>query len=156
MEERSVIHSTFVIERNYPSSVEQVFAAFADPKKKRRWFVEGDGFNVRKFEMDFRVGGREHSQFTGGEDPVKGATFTNETVFQDIVPNRRIVFAYTMAMNEKRISASLVTVELESQGKDTKLVFTEQGAFFEGADGPQMREQGWKELLGRLSKELEQ
>jgi len=154
MNERSVTHSTFVIERSYASPVEKVYAAFSDPKKKRRWFVEGEGFSVNKFETDFRVGGREHSQFTG-DQPVKGTTFTNETVFQDIVPNQRIVFAYTMAMNEKRISASLATIELESNGSETKLVFTEQGAFFEGADGPKMREQGWNELLGQLAKELE-
>ena len=154
MKERSVTHTTFVIERNYPSPVEKVYAAFSDPKKKRRWFIEGEGFSVTKFETDFRVGGREYSEFTG-DQPAKGATFTNETVFQDIVPNRRIVFAYTMAMNEKRISASLATIELESEGKETKLVFTEQAAFFEGADGARMREQGWKELLNQLAKELE-
>ncbi len=41
MEQLSVTHSTFVIERSYPTSPERVFAAFADPAKKRRWFAEG-------------------------------------------------------------------------------------------------------------------
>jgi hypothetical protein len=32
-------------------------------------------------------------------------------------------------------------------------VFTHQAAFFEGADGPQMREAGWHQLLARLGGE---
>jgi len=34
MKERSVIHSTFVIERGYPVPPERVYAAFSDPAKK--------------------------------------------------------------------------------------------------------------------------
>lgn len=154
MEQRSVIHSTFVIERSYPVAVERVFSAFDDPQKKRRWFVEGPGFETRSHQMDFREGGTETSSFLAQEGPVKGATITNETVFQDIVPNRRIIFAYTMSMNGKRFSASLATVELVAAGGATNLIFTEQGAFFENADGPAMRKAGWRELLDALGKEL--
>ena len=41
MSEPSVTHATFVIERSYPKAPGRVFAAFADPDKKRRWFAEG-------------------------------------------------------------------------------------------------------------------
>ena len=36
----------------------------------------------------------------------------------------------------------------------TDLIVTHQGAFFEGSDGAQMREQGWRKLLDKLTKEL--
>jgi uncharacterized protein YndB with AHSA1/START domain len=36
----------------------------------------------------------------------------------------------------------------------TLLLFTEQGAFFEGADGPKIREDGWRQLFEQLASEL--
>jgi len=155
MSERTVTHSTYVIERNYPAAPERVFGAFADPAKKRRWFAEGDELAVESFEMDFRVGGIERTRFRFQEEsPFPGTALTNESSYQDIVPNRRIVIAYTMTLGEQRISASLATFELLPAGRGTDLIFTEQGAFFEGADGPQIREAGWRQLLEQLAKEL--
>jgi uncharacterized protein YndB with AHSA1/START domain len=155
MEERSVIHSTFVIERSYPAAPELVFAAFADPSKKRRWFVEGDGHDVEHYEMDFRVGGKESARFRFKEGtPLKGIACTNDTIYQDILPNRRVVFASTMTIGEKCISASLGTVAFLPSETGTDLIFTHQGAFFEGADGPEMREAGWGKLLERLAAEF--
>jgi uncharacterized protein YndB with AHSA1/START domain len=150
MEKLSVTHSTFVIERSYPTTPERVFAAFADPAKKRRWFAESDGFAVREFEMDFRVGGSEHSRFNMQD----GTPLANDTSYHDIEANRRIVFAYTMSVGGRRISASLSTIELLSTDKGTDFVYTEQAAFFEGSDGEKIRKTGWSELFERLAKEL--
>ena len=153
--QRTVTHASFTIERSYSKPPERVFAAFSDPAKKRRWFAEGEGFEIQKFEMDFRVGGREHCSFrVTADSPVKGASMSNETVYQDIVPNQRIVLAYTMNNGGKPFSASLATIELLPDGGGTHVVFTEQAAFFENADGPKIREQGWNELLKRLEKEI--
>jgi uncharacterized protein YndB with AHSA1/START domain len=153
-----VVHGTFAIERNYKASPERVFAAFASQETKRRWFVEGKGFQIDQFTSEFRVGGRERSRFRfkGGPvgAPTAGTAIGNDTTYMDIVPDDRIVFAYTMTIGEKRISASLVTVQLVKVGDETSLMFTEQGAFFEGADGAQRREEGWRALLQRLDEEL--
>lgn len=145
-----VIHSTFAIDRHYPADPGRVFAAFSDPARKRRWFLEGGGNQVDLHEMDFRVGGKELARFRHGP-PVEGIPFTNDATFLDIQPDRRIVLASTMAMGDARISASLVTVELLPADAGTRLILTHQGAFFEGADGPEMREQGWRKLLDRLA-----
>jgi len=152
----TVNHSTFVIERVYSAGPQQVFRAFSDPGRKRRWFAEGEGFDVDSFEMDFRVGGFERARFRFKEgSPVHpGTPCANDTVFLDIIPNERIVLAYTMNVGGNRISSSQSTFELLPEGTGTKLVFTEQAAFFANADGPQIREQGWRALLDQLAKEL--
>jgi uncharacterized protein YndB with AHSA1/START domain len=154
MQQLSVIHSTFVLERSYPTTPERVFAAFADPAKKRRWFLEGGNNEVLEFEMDFRVGGSERARILYKEGPIQGMTISNDIRYQDIVPNSRVVTTYNMTLSDKRISVSLVTLELAPTETGTDLILTHQGAYFEGADGPQMREQGWRHLLERLAKEL--
>jgi uncharacterized protein YndB with AHSA1/START domain len=155
MQEQSVVHSTFVIERSYPKRPERVFAAFADAGKKRRWFAESDSHEVEEFVMDFRVGGVERARYLYKEGtPIQGMTITNEGTYQDIVPNRRVVSASTMTLGDKRISSSLVTFEFLPTEEGTDLVFTHQGAFFEGSDSPKMREGGWRQLLERLEQEM--
>jgi uncharacterized protein YndB with AHSA1/START domain len=155
MEEQSVIHNTFVIERSYSATPERVFAAFADPAKKRRWFVEGQHHDVEHYEMDFRVGGKElyRLRFKEGT-PLKGLALVNDGAYLDIVPNQRVALASSMAIEEKCVSVSLVTIELLPSDGGTDLICTHQGAFFEGSGGPAMREEGWRKLLDRLTEEF--
>lgn len=156
MEKATVTHGTFVIERSYSATPERVFGAFSDPAKKRRWMVEGKSNEAQTFEMDFRVGGTERSSYRmGANSPLPGTVISNETKYMDIVPNRRIVIAYTMSMGERRFSSSQATFELVPSEKGTDLIFTEQGAYFEGSDGLTMREDGWRLLLEHLVKGIE-
>jgi uncharacterized protein YndB with AHSA1/START domain len=155
MVEPSVIHSTFVIERAYPAPPARVFQALADPARKRRWYAEGGSHEIEAFEMDFRVGGTEHARyrFKPGS-PFPGAVLANEGLHLEIKPDERVVIASTMAIDGRIFSASLVTFELLATAGGTALVLTHQGAFFEGADGPAMREDGWRKQLDKLGESL--
>lgn len=155
MPEPSVVHSTFVIERSYPKPPERVFAALSDPGQKRRWYARTETDQGAHFEMDFQVGGNERLKYCmSNSSPLPGAVLRNDGTYQDILPNRRIVLASAMSLGEKRISASLITFELLATETGTDLIFTHQGAFFEGADGPEMREAGWRGLLNQFDAEL--
>jgi uncharacterized protein YndB with AHSA1/START domain len=146
----AVQHATFTIERIYPAAADRVFAALADPAKKRRWFAEGEKAQVDEYTNDFQVGGREYTRFRFGADNV----CENHTLYQEIQPNRYIVLTYTMSMAGRRFSCSQATFELLPHETGTQLVFTEQAAFFEAADGPQIRKEGWSKLLDQLGTEV--
>ncbi len=148
MTDRSVEHTSFTIERSFKATPEQVFRAFSEPAAKERWFVNVDA--GAQITHDFRVGGRESGRFVQDEE----TTYYDDTVYLDIVENRRIVFAYTMAQNDRRISASLATVDIRPEGSGTCLVFTEQVAFLDGLDKLEYRRDGWEQLFGALAKEL--
>jgi uncharacterized protein YndB with AHSA1/START domain len=154
MSEPTVIHSTFTIEREYAATRERVFAALSEPELKRRWFADGEKSTVEEFTMDFRVGGTDVTSFRAGEEsPIPNIVVTNRTTYLDIVPEERVVLAYTMNMGERRFSASMATFELRATGTGTGtlLVFTEQGAYFPYSDGPEIRKHGWTALLGQLA-----
>jgi uncharacterized protein YndB with AHSA1/START domain len=148
----AVVHSTFVIERAYRSTPDRVYEAFTNPAIKRRWFVEGEQHVVEHYEMDFQVGGLERASLRFKEgSPVAGLMCSSDTTYLDIDPGRRIVFASAMSIESRRISAALATVELAASDTGTDVTLTYQGAFFEGSDGPERREEGWRKLLDRLA-----
>jgi uncharacterized protein YndB with AHSA1/START domain len=150
MTERSVTHATFTIERDYDAAPARVFAAWASAKAKALWFRGPDEWQGSEHELDFRVGGRE--RVSGG--PKGGTTHTYSAVYQDIVPNERIILSYDMHLDQTRISVSLATIEFKPAGSGTRLVYTEQGAYLDGYDDAGSREHGTRELLDKLGAAL--
>jgi uncharacterized protein YndB with AHSA1/START domain len=148
--DRSVLHSTFSIEKTYRTSPARVFAAWSRPETKRRWFG-GTDEALAQLELDFTVGGRETNRGIGPN----GAVYLYDARYCDIVADQRIVYSYEMYMNDTRISVSIGTVELEAVQDATRLVYTEQGVYLDGLDTPADREHGTRELLNALEALLE-
>ena len=150
MELQLATHATIVLERNFPVPRERVYAAFSDPAKKCKWFAEGEESKIDSYELDFRVGGREITKMHFADFPA----CTNDTYFLVIVPNHRIVLAYTMTMSGAAFSSSQATFEFTATQNGTTMLFTEQAAFFEKSDGPKLRKEGWSKLFDQLARTL--
>ena len=151
MSQRSITHSRFTIERTYDASPSRVFAAWASKEEKSRWFHGPDEWTSSVHAFDFRSGGRERvsTSAPGGE------VHTFECTYHDIVPNERIVSTYEMYANDVRTSVSLASLEFEPHGTGTKLTWTEHGAFLDGLDSPEEREEGTRGLLANLASDLD-
>src|SRR5262245_18565642 len=152
----SAFHGTFTISRELPHLPERVYTAWSDPKAKAAWFcAPSDEWVAVVREMDFRVDGGE--RLTGRWKSGRLTDFNAR--YLDIVPFRRIVYAYSMHVDEKKISVSLATIVLEPArlaGKaGTRMTVTEQGAFLDGYDDAGSRERGTGALMDRLAKSLE-
>jgi uncharacterized protein YndB with AHSA1/START domain len=149
---KKVIHDTFTLERTLDASPERVFEALAKPEVKARWFAGPPGWQEHERTHDFRVGGTERLRGTHAG----GMTSVFDARYLDIVPNERVVYVYEMTVDGRKISTSLATFELVDDGGKTRLVLTEQGAYFEdGGMAPKgpaaMRREGTEWLLDQLA-----
>ena len=146
------VHNTFTVERRIKAPVERVYAAFADPEAKERWFGGRQKQWVAEVrEFDFRVGGKER---------VRGRWHTGmvsdfQATYHDIVPNERIVYAYDMYVDDKKLSVSVATIEVYADGDATRLLVTEQGVYFDSLDSAESREKGTQWLMDELMQTVE-
>lgn len=146
--ERTARHDAFTIERRIAANPAQVFAAWSTVEGKSRWFAGTIGewtLDVREF--DFRAGG--HERLAGSWR--SGVVTDFRAHYHDIVPERRIVYAYEMRVDGRLISVSLATIEFAPDGDGTLLRVTEQGAFVDGYDDAGSRERGTRELIENMA-----
>lgn len=147
----SVGHGTFVVERTYDHPVEKVWAAWADGELKAQWFG-APGENNRAQVFEFRPRGRE-SLKTRIHD---GRTIAFDVLYQDIVPNNRILYNYDMHVDCRKISVSLAALEFSPQVSNrTHLRLTEYGLFLDGLDNVGLRKQGTLGLMEQLAEFLD-
>lgn len=149
MTERAVAHGVFTVERTYDAAPARVFAAWADPRIKGKWYGDPGKESVADV-FEFKVGGQELR--TGQVET--GQTFRLDSRYYDIVENERIVHAYEVVIDGARTSVSIATIEFKPQGSGTNLVVTEQGAFLDGIENPEERIGGTKFVLDRLTQVL--
>lgn len=147
MDEISVRHDTVVVRRSFGADAARVFRAWSDPAQLAQWHSPGDkSWSVRTLDHDFWVGGRRRMTFgPPGEVP-----YSEDCRYEDIIENRRICYAMTIARGDVRITTSMVTVEIRPKGSLCELVVTDQIAILDGGDTAKDRERGWGETLDKL------
>jgi uncharacterized protein YndB with AHSA1/START domain len=146
-----VVHASFHLQRTYDAPVERVWRALTDEAAKQKWFGGSPGrWELLERHMDVRVGGSERlkGRWEGG------VVSTFDAVYHDVIPQHRLVYSYVMHLDDKKISVSLATMELQPEGTRTTLRVTEQGAFLDGYDDAGSREHGTGLLLDALGASL--
>jgi uncharacterized protein YndB with AHSA1/START domain len=133
--------------RRLPAKPEQVFRAFADPKRLVKWWGP-KGYTVPVCEMDVRPGGR---WLTTMRDP-EGGDHTVSGVYKAIDAPNRLVFTWAWHENGKRGHETVVTIALKPHGGGTELTLT-QGTF-ETAEGSRRHGQGWSSSFDCLAEYL--
>ena len=148
--EGPAMHGSFTIRRDLPHPPAAVYRAFAEPEAKARWFEGGAAWTAIEREMDVRVGGREIAKGRWAS----GLVTTFEAVYLDVVAGARLVYAYTLHLDERKISVSLATVEIQAAPGGSRLTLTEQGVFLDGYEDEGKREHGTRELVERMARSL--
>ena len=125
-------HGDFSINRVYDASPADVWAAWADPETKARWFIGPDGWSQVERTLDMRVGGIEilHGRFAAS-----GLETLFTARYHLVEPQARLVYVYDMHLSGKHHSVSVATVEFIGDPEGTRLRFTEQVTFVDGTDG---------------------
>jgi uncharacterized protein YndB with AHSA1/START domain len=125
-----------VVERTFDAPVEMVWAALTTPEQMGRWYFDVENFKPQAgCEFRFVV---EHG----------GNTYDHRCQVTEVIPQTKI--AYTWRYHGHP-GDSLVTFELSSSGKKTKLKLTHTG-LGNFPDKPQFArknfERGWNMLIG--------
>lgn len=135
----TVTHATFTIERILNAAPARVFAAYATLEARMAWFKAPGDIETLDRDFDFRVGGVERFRARWPS----GMVSDFQAVFHDIVQDQRIVLIYDLFHNADKLSVSLQTIDLQPEGDRTRLLHTEQGAYFSGGpEAAQGREHG--------------
>src|SRR5262245_44327399 len=132
-----------IINRWLSAAPARVFQAWTDPVRMMQWFAP-EGMATPIAESDLRVGGRYRvlmREADGVEHDVSGE-------YVEIIEDRRLVF--TWAWRNSPEIVSLVSVELEPEGKGTQLTLRhERLADVESRDS---HNSGWSSALNKLEK----
>ena len=142
----TVVNESWTVSRDYAHPPAAVFAAWADPAVKIRWFDLSDS-SLSTYRSEFRIGGRESFTSPPGETPYA----TYEAEYRDIVADQRIVSTYEMSLDGQRISVSVATVTFAATATGTHLTYVEQGAYLDGLDSAANRRHGTTTQLDRLA-----
>lgn len=151
MKNQPVDHATFVVERMLPGRPPHAFRFWSEFDLKRKWTSCHPDWIVLEDSLDFRIGGSEVVRWRTTEGEMRGF----RAHYFDIVPGERIIYAYEMTLDARRLSVSLATVVFAADGAQTRVTFTEQAAVLDVGAGLEMRASGTGSGFDRLAAVME-
>ena len=133
---------SLTLKRRFNAPAATVYAAWTKPEKLKAWFGPSDQLDATIMEADVRVGGRYRFVLRspdGDEHDVSG-------IYQEVVPDRKLVFTWAWRDTPER--ESLVTVTIAGDGDGCLLTLLHE-QFFDAA-ARDRHNQGWTATLDRL------
>jgi uncharacterized protein YndB with AHSA1/START domain len=151
-----MLHETITMERTYNASPARVFAAWESVEARLRWSVPFPEAGAVYDQAEFKVGGLDIMR-CGPKDDMR---FLAHVRYLEILPERRIVVAESVAEDGKVRAASLITIELEPAGPKSDARATKQTVTMQvsALDGPGMLDgyrSGWTAALENLAREFQ-
>jgi uncharacterized protein YndB with AHSA1/START domain/predicted transcriptional regulator YdeE len=133
---------SLILSRRIHAAPEKIYAAWTDPEKIARWWGPSNAAETLRAETDVRVGGRFRIAFRDTD----GDTHDVSGIYQEVVPNRRLVFSWAWITTPDR--ESQVTLTFEPDGAATN--FTLLHEHFYDVAARDAHQAGWGGALDKL------
>ena len=131
---------TITIQRSFDAPASLVYAAWTDAKHIVHWYYASEGWTTPFAESDPREGGTFRIGFAS---PDGKNDFTFEGVYNELVPNKRIVFTIG--------DGRPVTIDLEERNGKTLLTLV---LALEDVHSAEQQREGWTAMLIHLGEYL--
>jgi uncharacterized protein YndB with AHSA1/START domain len=145
---------TLKVKRTFQAPIENVWAAWTEPKQLEHWMCRDKPDHVTKYrELEFRKGGRYLI-----ENRTKGGVFLGSGTYEDIQPLEKIVFTWSWEREEgakrtKMDQPTRVTVEFRKRGEATEVLLTH--TLLPNEAQVKAHEEGWNGCFDKLGEYLQ-
>ena len=138
--------TTLVLTRVFPAPAERIYAAWTNPEMLRQWFCPDSEMIVPVAEVDAQAGGNYRIVMQNKD----GGTHSPSGTYEEVVPNKRLVFSWKWADSEV---VTRVTIDLnEMSENETEMTLTHEG--FPDSDMRDKHNGGWTGCLDSLQRFL--
>lgn len=103
--------------------IAQVYEAWTQPEFFQQWFARFQPLEVRKVELDVRVGGKWEYKAQLLEDQ-RLMWISGE--YQEVIPNQKLVFTWNMKSGSVLAENTLVSVTFRELDKQTEITLTHE------------------------------
>ncbi|MGD1884871.1 MAG: SRPBCC domain-containing protein [Paracoccaceae bacterium] len=146
-----IYHETLVFEREFSTTPDSLFEAYADPKQREVWSAPTPETIIVIDESDVQTGGREIARCGSAEN----LSWTMKVAYHSVITNRLITFTEELWDGDSILTIALITFDFQSSGTvGTKLKLTDQVTSLVGEGGVAGHRDGYTKALANLAASL--